>query len=247
MKKRLFAILLIAVILLSLSACGDSSGDDPKPGELSMRALFAPMLSISQITAEDRVVACFGDCPMYLSALLGESETLSADGNSILNESGEVISTLKERGDVFAYSMAACLLNYMNSIPVDSKVLYTFDVYQTDFLLAAGYPDSTDKAAVDSFISDDLAYSYLETFVKTGVDQLIKGDESLREKATNFAYSQLIKDGVLKEDRTFTEQGMAEYKRTVLVSAEYNFLVEQEYTTKVNNLVAEYYSFGAKK
>ena len=238
---------MVALILLSLAACGNSSGGGTNPEALSMRALFAPMLSISQIQADDRVVAYFGDCPLYLSALLGDGESLSEDGATILSSAGETVSSLAERCNVFAYSMAACLLNYLNSIPVDSKLLYTFDVYQTDFLRAAGYPDSTDTSAVDSFISDEVTYSYLESFVKSGVEQLINGDESLRDKATNFVYSQLIADGTLNEDRTFTEKGMTEYKHKVLISTEYKFLVDQEYTAKIEGLVEDYYTFGAKK
>ena len=245
MKVKIFAALLAVLMLLSLAACGDDKKDDVAAG-VSMLNIFSPMFGISKVTAEDTLIGYYGNCPLYLSFVLGEGETVSADKTVILNENGETVSTVEERALVYAYAMSACVFNYVSGVTVDTKVLNSYEQYQTDYLIAAGYPDSSDAEAVDAFISDESAYQYLTSFIASGVEQLIAGDESLREKANNFIYDQLIADGTLNEDRTFTEAGMISYKSKVLVASEYAYLVENDYAGTIETLVENHYAFGAK-
>ena len=247
MKKRLLAILLVAVLLLSFASCGEGGNEGELAKDVSMLALFSPMLKISEVSKDDVVVAYYGNCPIYLSVLLNEGETVSEDGTTILDSYGLAVTTVADRCSVVAYAMSACVFNYISGISIDTKILYSYAVYQTQYLRAAGYPDSSVDSEVDSFVSDETAYLYLEGFIKNGVETLIKGDESLREKATNFIYSQLVADGTLNEDRTFTDSGRLNYKRQSLVTSQYAYLAENKYVEKIEALVAEHYSFGAKK
>ncbi|MBO5110648.1 MAG: hypothetical protein J6D21_08020 [Clostridia bacterium] len=246
MKKRILAIVMVALVLFSFVSCGDKGGTDLAK-DISMLALFTPMLSLSSVKADDILVAYYGNCPIYRSFLLAEGEYVSPDGNTIISADGAVAATVSDRAMVVAYAMSACVFNYISGVEVDSKILYSYDVYQTKYLHAAGYPDSADVAAVDAFISDESAYAYLESFIKNAVDSLIAGDESLRTKATNFAYSQLIADGTLNEDRTFTESGMEAYKKSVLIASQYNYLLENGYTETIESLVETYYKPENKK
>ena len=247
MKKRLLAILLVAVLLLSFASCGEEENRVDLAKDVSMLALFSPMLKISEVSKDDVVVAYYGNCPIYLSVLLNEGETVSEDGTTILDSYGLTVTTVESRCSVVSYAMSACVFNYISGISIDTKILYSYAVYQTQYLRAAGYPDSTVDAEVDSFVSDEMAYLYLENIIKSGVETLINGDESLREKATNFIYSQLVADGTLNEDRTFTDSGRLSYKRQSLVTSQYAYLAENKYVEKIEALVAEHFTFGAKK
>jgi hypothetical protein len=247
MKKRLLAILMIVGLLLSFVSCGNNGNELELAKDVSMLALFSPMLKINEVPKDDVVVAYYGNCPIYRSFLINEGETVSEDGTAILGEYGVAVATMAERCSVFAYAMSACVFNYISGIEIDTKILYSYAVYQTEYLRAAGYPDSALDADVDSLVSDETAYLYLESFIKSGVETLIKGDESLREKATNFVYDQLIADGTLNADRTFTDSGRLNYKRQSLVTSQYAYLAENKYVEKIDALVEEHYSFGAKK
>ncbi|MBQ9121241.1 MAG: hypothetical protein IJY12_02625 [Clostridia bacterium] len=248
MKKRFFAIFLVVVLLFSLASCGGDNGNsaDDIAKDVSMLAIFSPMFSISKVTADDVLIAYYGNCPIYLSFILNDGETVSEDGSTILDANGDTVATVSDRCSVFAYAMSACVFNYVSGIEIDTKTLYSYEEYQTQYLRAAGYPDSTDTKAVGEFISDESAYDYLESFIAQAAETLIKGDESLREKATSFIYEQLVADGTLNEDRTLTEGGMAQYKNNVLIASKYAYLTEIGYVSQIESLFKNHYTFGTK-
>lgn len=243
MKKRILCVILLLCFLFSAVACGDKTEDTEEDG-LSMKELFHDMLSLNKIKTGDKLIGYFGDCPIYLSFVLNEGESLSGNNRNVVDESGSVVTSLYERTTVLAYSMAAYVLNYLNDIPSDNAFLSSYDIYQTDFLHAAGFPNSGDTEAVDAFVSDDAAYEYLESFISSAADLLLETSGGDRDKAVEFIYQQLIGDGTLNEDRTFTESGLANYKKSVLIASEYNFLEKNEYTAKIETLLEGYYVFG---